>query len=256
MQEEAIERQQLGQLMDPSTPAGKFMRELGITMEDARQLGIVSLLQNLPRKERTKYGKRKKLSDDEKRVLTKERNREHARSTRTRKKMILDALVSRLAVINRDSSLTTTALQQLNPASGKILENKRLCCVRELLNLCSNATGGRNGSSSSSNISDRYYRTHNGCNNTTLIWNKCITVDPNHLPFRLTFPALSQQLQDNSTNLLEGFGTQGAINVCSVLGKGFAKIVRVATMVGDAESDDCLNIPASGSSLSSSLMNC
>ncbi len=223
--QEDTERLQLGQLMNPSNPAGKFLRKLVITMEDARQLGIATLLQNLPRKERTKYGKRKKLSHDEKRVLTKVRNREHARSTRTRKKMILDALESRLAEINRDSFLTTITPKP-NPALEKSLENKRLCCIRQLLSLCSNATGGSSGSSN--NISEHRHYSYNECNGIT-IWDKCITSDTHQLPFRLTFPALPQQLVDDSTSVLEGFGTQGSINACSLIGKSFSDIIEVAT---------------------------
>ncbi len=269
--QEDIERQQLGQLMDPSTPAGKFLRDLGITMEDARQLGIVSLLQNLPRKERTKYGKRKKLSNDEKKVLTKERNREHARSTRTRKKMILDALESRLAEINRDSFLTTITPKP-NPALEKSLENKRLCCIRQLLSLCSNATGGSSGSSN--NISEHRHYSYNECNGIT-IWDKCITSDTHQLPFRLTFPALPQQLVDDSTSVLEGFGTQGSINACSLIGKSFSDIIEVATRTlgkeEEEEEEDCLNMrsdkggaangyednkASAGGGGSSSLINC
>ncbi len=233
------DRHELGQLMDPSTPAGKFLRELGITMDDARQLGIASLLQDLPRKERTKYGKRKKLSNDEKRVLTKERNREHARSTRTRKKMILDALASRLAEINRDSSLTTTTTPKLNPALGRSLENKRLCCVRHLLSLCSNATGGRSSSSSDSSINMldyHHHRSYNECNDTSM-WDRCITIDKDNVPFRITFPALPQQLVNNSANILEGFGAQGAINACSVIGKAFTDILIHATTLVQQEND-------------------
>ncbi len=238
------DRHQLGQLMDPSTPAGKFLRDLGITMDDARQLGIASLLQDLPRKERTKYGKRKKLSNDEKRVLTKERNREHARSTRTRKKMILDALKSRLAEINRDFSFTTTTIPKLNPTLGRNLENKRLCCVHQLLTLCSNATSGRSSSSSGSSINMldyHHYRSYNECNDTSM-WDKCITIDKDNVPFRITFPALPQQLVNNSANILEGFGVQGAINACSVIGKAFTDIIFQATTLLQQE-NNCINMP-------------
>ncbi len=240
------DRHQLGQLMDPSTPAGKFLRDLGITMDDARQLGIASLSQDLPRKERTKYGKRKKLSNAEKKVLTKERNREHARSTRTRKKMILDALESRLAEINMDSSLTTTTTPKLNPILDRNLQNKRLCCVRHLLSLCSNATGTRHHSSSSDssiNMLDYHNRPYNECNDTLSKWAKCIAIQGDGDPFRITFPALPQQLINNSADILEGLGAQGAINACSVIGEAFTDILAHAKSLVQQKNDCTYNMP-------------
>uniref|UniRef100_A0A7S2XWF6 BZIP domain-containing protein n=1 Tax=Fibrocapsa japonica TaxID=94617 RepID=A0A7S2XWF6_9STRA len=88
-------------LEGPHNPAAKFLRELNLSIEDARRLDILALLTNLPRKERTKYGKRKALTPEERNELTKQRNREHARSTRKRKKIIMEALQSQVNELQR-----------------------------------------------------------------------------------------------------------------------------------------------------------
>jgi len=88
-------------LQGPNNPAAKFLKELNLTVEDARQLEILDLLNNLPRKERTKYGKRKVMTDEERSELTKVRNREHARSTRKRKKIIMEALQNQVDELQR-----------------------------------------------------------------------------------------------------------------------------------------------------------
>ena len=44
-------------------------------------------LMEAPKKPRIKYGKRKPISKEEKLAVQKERNREHARSTRERQKL-------------------------------------------------------------------------------------------------------------------------------------------------------------------------
>ncbi|CAM9603650.1 unnamed protein product, partial [Discosporangium mesarthrocarpum] len=74
-----------------SNPAAKLLKELDLSHE-VLPVTVLGLLQKLPRTERTKYGKRKNLSAEERSELTKKRNREHARATRQRKKMISEAL--------------------------------------------------------------------------------------------------------------------------------------------------------------------
>mmetsp|Transcript_38096 Transcript_38096/g.68900 ORF Transcript_38096/g.68900 Transcript_38096/m.68900 type:complete len:381 (-) Transcript_38096:233-1375(-) len=91
----------INDILSPTNPASKFLKELNLTVEDARQLEILDLLANLPRKERTKYGKRKEMTKEEKSELTKVRNREHARSTRKRKKIIMDALQHQVEELQR-----------------------------------------------------------------------------------------------------------------------------------------------------------
>jgi len=80
----------------------KFLKELNLSLEDAQQLEILDLLSSLPRKERTKYGKRKLMTEEERNNLTKIRNREHARSTRRRKKIIMEALEFKIKSLQRN----------------------------------------------------------------------------------------------------------------------------------------------------------
>jgi len=97
-----------------NSTALKFLKELNLTLEDAQSLDILGLLNSLPRKERTKYGKRKLMSDEERNQLTKIRNREHARSTRRRKKIIMEALEYKIKGLQR------TILPMLE---SKVIEN-------------------------------------------------------------------------------------------------------------------------------------
>lgn len=54
------------------------------------------LLNQAPRKPRGKYGPRKKLTSQEKMQLSKERNREHARATRLRKRVFKEVDITQL----------------------------------------------------------------------------------------------------------------------------------------------------------------
>ncbi|CAM9387833.1 unnamed protein product, partial [Choristocarpus tenellus] len=84
-------------LKDPHSPACKLLRDLGLTPNDAKELNLLEVLRGLPRKERSKYVKRNSLSVEERAELKKKRNREHARDTRKRKKVIMEALQAQVS---------------------------------------------------------------------------------------------------------------------------------------------------------------
>lgn len=68
-------------------PMGKFLKKNNLTINDVIDLNIENKILQCPKTQRTKYHKRKGLSDDEKLKLTRQRNREHARATRLRRKI-------------------------------------------------------------------------------------------------------------------------------------------------------------------------
>lgn len=63
------------------------MRKNNITAKDAIHLNIHHLLLQAPRKYRMKYGRRREVSEKERTVTNRVRNREHARATRMRRKI-------------------------------------------------------------------------------------------------------------------------------------------------------------------------
>jgi hypothetical protein len=65
----------------------KFFRDMNITAKEAQDLNLMDDLQNAPTKPRSKYGPRKSLSKQEREQITRDRNREHAKATRIRKRM-------------------------------------------------------------------------------------------------------------------------------------------------------------------------
>jgi hypothetical protein len=71
-----------------SSPSNiQFMRRLDISAKDAIKYNIHRLLLNCPRKSREKYGPRKEVDEDERLTTNRERNREHAKATRLRRKI-------------------------------------------------------------------------------------------------------------------------------------------------------------------------
>eukprot|EP01031_Cornospumella_fuschlensis_P030237 gene30237-36542_t len=68
-------------------PVGKFLRKWHLSACDAIRLNIHHLLIHAPRKPREKYGKRKELTSTDRLLVCRERNREHAKSTRVRKRI-------------------------------------------------------------------------------------------------------------------------------------------------------------------------
>jgi hypothetical protein len=60
---------------------------MGITPTMAMEYGIQDLLLSAPKKPRIKYGPRRFQGEDERQYLNRERNREHAKATRIRKKI-------------------------------------------------------------------------------------------------------------------------------------------------------------------------
>lgn len=60
---------------------------MNLTASEVISLQLMDELQDAPRKPRTKYGQRKALTDYERLQQTRERNREHAKFTRVRKRL-------------------------------------------------------------------------------------------------------------------------------------------------------------------------
>lgn len=116
-------------ILDSQTnPIGKFLRDLGVSAADVIQLNIMPHLDEVmlhhtiayevsqlftppikylhiiqaPRKPRTVYGKRKDLPPMDRKALNRERNREHAKSTRKRRKIfetVLDQQLRKLGQV-------------------------------------------------------------------------------------------------------------------------------------------------------------
>ena len=68
-------------------PVGKFLRGQGVSAEDALRLNLLPHLMEAPIKERTKYGPRRNLTAQERADQLKERNKQHARHTRRRRRV-------------------------------------------------------------------------------------------------------------------------------------------------------------------------
>ena len=68
------------------------MRKNNITAREAVRLNIHHLLLQAPRKYRMKYGKRREISDKERTMTNRQRNREHARATRMRRKIFKEVI--------------------------------------------------------------------------------------------------------------------------------------------------------------------
>jgi hypothetical protein len=68
-----------------------------LSAQEALDLNIQEQLLSAPRKPRTKYGKRKVISAEERAAINKERNREHARATRMRKRIFKEVTLSPLS---------------------------------------------------------------------------------------------------------------------------------------------------------------
>ncbi|CAM9330928.1 unnamed protein product [Phaeothamnion confervicola] len=146
---------------DENSPASKLLRDLGLSPQDARQLDILDLLLSLPRKERTKYGKRKNLTAEERVEQTKRRNREHARSTRKRKKLIMDALQAQVDMLHgRAGMAASRAAAAAAPARQQQQEQQaveerphgeldaaRLACLRAFFSYCCSSAGNGGGRS-------------------------------------------------------------------------------------------------------------
>jgi hypothetical protein len=63
------------------------MRKLRLSPGLANTYGVDRMLVDAPKKERKKYGKRRDVEIAERTLTNRERNREHAKSTRLRKKV-------------------------------------------------------------------------------------------------------------------------------------------------------------------------
>ncbi len=65
----------------------QYLHRIGITPEMAFHYEIHDLLLSAPKKPRIKYGPRRVQGETERQSLNRERNREHAKATRIRKKI-------------------------------------------------------------------------------------------------------------------------------------------------------------------------
>lgn len=120
-----------------NNPASKLMRYLNLSVDDCQKLDILQLLQQLPRKQREKYGKRKSLTQEEKSELTKQRNREHARCTRERKKIVLNALQVQVAQL--ESKLSHILEHPSRDSSGSDAQDvKRRSNIEKFMSYCCN----------------------------------------------------------------------------------------------------------------------
>ncbi len=63
------------------------MKKIRLTPHDAIRYNVHNLLLQAPRKQREKYGPRREIDVDERILTNRERNREHAKATRTRKRI-------------------------------------------------------------------------------------------------------------------------------------------------------------------------
>jgi len=63
------------------------MKKIKLTPRDAIRFQVHELLLKAPRKVREKYGPRREIEADERILTNRERNREHAKATRTRKRI-------------------------------------------------------------------------------------------------------------------------------------------------------------------------
>ena len=89
-------------LHSPTDPRGKFLRGLQLSASECIMLDLLPYLKSIPRRKRSKYGKRRNdQSDAERSEITKSRNREHARATRDRRKVFIRILEKSLTSTNR-----------------------------------------------------------------------------------------------------------------------------------------------------------
>ena len=79
---------------------GKFLRDLNLSAVDALRLDLMDFLESAPRKERKRYGKRKKLSISERSEIARQRNREHAKATRERRKVFAQIIERNLELLD------------------------------------------------------------------------------------------------------------------------------------------------------------
>ena len=74
-------------------PMGKFLKKNNLTFKDIIDLNLENKILQCPTKQRTKYHKRKGLSADEKLKINRQRNREHAKATRIRRKIYKEVII-------------------------------------------------------------------------------------------------------------------------------------------------------------------
>ena len=89
-------------LDSPTDPRGKFLRGLQLSASECIDLDLYRFLESIPRRKRSKYGKRRiNQSNAERSEITKSRNREHAKATRDRRKVFTQIIEKSLLVSNR-----------------------------------------------------------------------------------------------------------------------------------------------------------
>lgn len=95
------------------------MHRLGITPELAIHYGIHELLLSAPKKPRLKYGPRRLQGEDERQFLNRERNREHAKATRIRKKIFREVRKPNSTIVFFVISSLTHSWHTFNPNRWK-----------------------------------------------------------------------------------------------------------------------------------------
>ena len=89
-------------LDSPTDPRGKFLRGLQLSASECVELDLYHFLESIPRRKRSKYGKRRNNQSEAERLeITKSRNREHAKATRDRRKVFIQIIEKSLLLSNR-----------------------------------------------------------------------------------------------------------------------------------------------------------
>jgi hypothetical protein len=73
----------------------QFLRTRNISAQEAVMIGIDKILLQAPKKHRAKYGPRREISSSYREEQTRERNREHAKATRKRRKLFREVIFKR-----------------------------------------------------------------------------------------------------------------------------------------------------------------
>jgi hypothetical protein len=105
----------------------KFLRQTNLTAQEARALNIEQLLLLAPKKPRTKYGKRRSVSAEERAELSRQRNKEHARATRLRRKLFQKVAAFGLYMY---STIVYTTSRRYSTDNGSEESSRRGGCAK------------------------------------------------------------------------------------------------------------------------------
>lgn len=109
------------------------------TVEEAMRL-LAPDVQDLPRRSRGKYGKRKHLTSIEKAELTRQRNRENARSTRKRRKLFIAHLQQVVATLKSQQQSAINPQLASDPKLESSIHEQRTRNVLKFFELRSNGS--------------------------------------------------------------------------------------------------------------------